>query len=191
MEDQAEAQPDTKPGWRTSEFWKGVAAMVLSALFASGAITNSTVLALAGIAASVLTSMGYMVSRGMVKSAAAKAIVGLALVSLVAAPGCGASQRESTIRAALITADTARDGFLAYDSAEQRAIVGAAKSLDDGRAKLAEYRDARTQVADAFTITYRAIAAAAALNDERSLASIKVAIDQLLAVIASVKGVSP
>jgi hypothetical protein len=58
-----------KPGYLTTEFYFKLAAMVLSALFASGALTNNTALAIAGMAASVLTAMGYAVTRAMVKAA--------------------------------------------------------------------------------------------------------------------------
>jgi hypothetical protein len=57
-----------KPGFRTSEFWLKVAAMLLTALFASGAVTNNTVLAVAGIAASMLGALGYTVARSLVKA---------------------------------------------------------------------------------------------------------------------------
>lgn len=57
-----------KPGWRTSEFWLKIAATGLSALFASGLITNNTTLAIAGIAAAELGSFGYTVLRSQVKS---------------------------------------------------------------------------------------------------------------------------
>jgi hypothetical protein len=57
-----------KPGFKTSEFWLKVAAMLLTALFASGAVTNNTVLAVAGIAASMLGALGYTVARSLVKS---------------------------------------------------------------------------------------------------------------------------
>jgi hypothetical protein len=60
----------TKPGYKTTEFWLALAATLLSALFMSGAVTNNTVLAIAGIAATILTSLGYSVSRGMAKAAA-------------------------------------------------------------------------------------------------------------------------
>lgn len=59
-----------KPGYKTTEFWLSLAATILSALFASGALTNNTALAIAGMAATVLTALGYKVSRAMVKSAA-------------------------------------------------------------------------------------------------------------------------
>jgi len=61
---------ETKPGWKTTEFWLSLSAVLLSALYASGAMTNSTMLAVAGVAASVLTALGYAVSRGMAKAAA-------------------------------------------------------------------------------------------------------------------------
>lgn len=83
------APPAVTPGWKTSEFWKGVAAMALSALFASGLITSSWSLALAGIAASWLTSMGYTVSRTLVKQAA--------LASLLALSGCATLKADAAI----------------------------------------------------------------------------------------------
>lgn len=58
----------TKPGWKTSEFWLKVAATTLSALFASGLITSSTALAIAGIAAAELGSFGYTVMRTNAKA---------------------------------------------------------------------------------------------------------------------------
>lgn len=60
-----------KPGYKTTEFWLTLAATLLSTLFASGAITNNTVLALAGIGATVLTALGYKVTRTLVKTAGA------------------------------------------------------------------------------------------------------------------------
>ncbi len=83
--------PTTKPGYKTTEFWFKVAAFILSCLFASGAITNDKVLAIAGIAASWLTSMGYTVSRTLVKSAAAKTMLVIMFmlgVGAVSSTGC-------------------------------------------------------------------------------------------------------
>jgi hypothetical protein len=57
-----------KSGFKTSEFWLKIAAMLLTALFASGAVTNNTVLAVAGIAASMLGALGYTVARSLVKA---------------------------------------------------------------------------------------------------------------------------
>lgn len=57
------------PGYKTSEFWLKILALALSAVFASGALTNNTALNIAGIAASVLGALGYTVSRTLVKTA--------------------------------------------------------------------------------------------------------------------------
>ncbi len=57
-----------KSGWKTSEWWLKIAATTLSALFASGLITNNTALAIAGIAAAELGSFGYTVMRTQAKS---------------------------------------------------------------------------------------------------------------------------
>lgn len=58
-----------KPGYKTTEFWLKLAALLLSTLFASGVMTSNTVLAVAGVAASILTALGYAVTRAMVKAA--------------------------------------------------------------------------------------------------------------------------
>lgn len=63
-----------KPGWKTSEFWLSTAAKLLTVLFASGALTNNVALQIAGIAASVLTALGYTVARTMLKATPAAQI---------------------------------------------------------------------------------------------------------------------
>lgn len=72
MDDDPKPQP-VKPGFRTTEFWLHLAAVLLSALFASGALTNDRVLAIAGVAASVLTALGYGVQRSAIKRAGSDA----------------------------------------------------------------------------------------------------------------------
>lgn len=67
---QLDAVEPTKPGFKTSEFWLKVGAMALTAAYASGALTNNTALAIAGIAATILGALGYTVSRTMIKAAA-------------------------------------------------------------------------------------------------------------------------
>lgn len=58
-----------KPGWRTSEFWLKCGAMVLTMLYASGAIpTSGTSTQVTAIAATILGALGYTVSRTMVKT---------------------------------------------------------------------------------------------------------------------------
>ena len=61
------AQEPPKPGYKTTEFYLKLAALLLSALFASGLLTNDRLLAVAGMIATVLTSLGYTVSRTLVK----------------------------------------------------------------------------------------------------------------------------
>lgn len=60
-----------KPGWRTSEFWMNKAALLLSALFLCDVIPTSGMwMKLAGVAACILISQGYTVSRTMLKAGA-------------------------------------------------------------------------------------------------------------------------
>ncbi len=61
-----------KPGWKTTEFWLKLAAMVMAFLIANGfGEDNETVVARSiGMAAIVLASLGYDYSRATVKKAA-------------------------------------------------------------------------------------------------------------------------
>ncbi len=63
----SEATTATKPGYKTTEFWLKLAALTLTALYASGALTNNTALAIAGIVGTILGVLGYTVSRTLVK----------------------------------------------------------------------------------------------------------------------------
>lgn len=86
-----------KPGWKTSEFAGHAAAMLLTLLFASGLLTGSTALNIAGIAAAWLGSLGYTVNRTLLKAGA-----GLLLLGLIAAPqvGCSSSAKGKEAAAA-------------------------------------------------------------------------------------------
>lgn len=105
-----------------------------------------------------------------VRSIVAAVAAGVILVWLVAA--CGASAREKTVRASLVTTDAARVTFVAYDEHHQHAIVTEAKDEAGGKAALLEWRGKREHAVSTFEVTYRAIAAAAILADDHSLAGL-------------------
>jgi hypothetical protein len=59
----------TKPGYQTTEFWLSLAATVVGALLASGAIEAGTVWdRIAGTIAATLAAMGYSSARAKVKA---------------------------------------------------------------------------------------------------------------------------
>lgn len=61
-----------KPGYKTTEFWLSLAAVVIGAAAASGAFPDeSGVGKVIGILGATLAGMGYTVSRGNVKKAEA------------------------------------------------------------------------------------------------------------------------
>ena len=65
---------EPRKGYRSSEFWLSVAAMVVGAVLASGAFDeSSTVLKLLGAASSILAALGYTAARMVVKGNEAKA----------------------------------------------------------------------------------------------------------------------
>jgi hypothetical protein len=63
-----------KPGYKTTEFWLSVAAIVISAFLASGVVAEGSAVAQAlGLALGALSAAGYSVGRSIVKSGDAKA----------------------------------------------------------------------------------------------------------------------
>lgn len=67
-----------KAGYKTTEFWLALAAKLLGAAYAAGLIGDGgTIARIAGLAAVVLSSLGYSVSRGIAKAAAVLLLVGL------------------------------------------------------------------------------------------------------------------
>lgn len=70
------ASPTQKPGFKTTEFWLSLAAMILGALVASGvldAIPGEKDDQLVAMAASVLAALGYSAQRMAVKAGGNKA----------------------------------------------------------------------------------------------------------------------
>lgn len=164
--------PGPKPGHKTSEFALSVAAMFLSALFAADVVpTTGAVSKVAIIAAIMLTSLGYTVSRTRVKAS------GMSILFVVFAFGvaphtmaCG-SARTKVINVTMVSADTANAAFVAFDAAKQDAIVKDATSLADGEKSLLAWRAKQTQVRVLFDNLYRAIAMAKMVDDDASVAS--------------------
>lgn len=82
--DPAKAAAAARPGWRTTEFWLSALSAVVGVVLASGLAEDTPVMRIAGMAALVLSAMGYSVSRGMAK--AAKVLLFIPLAVLLA--GC-------------------------------------------------------------------------------------------------------
>ncbi len=57
----------TKPGYKTSEFWLSLAAVVVASLLSSG-VENPAVLKVAGVIGTILTAMGYTYARAKTKT---------------------------------------------------------------------------------------------------------------------------
>jgi hypothetical protein len=58
---------EPQKGFKTSEFWLTLAAQALGAVAASGALPGGPVAQVAGLATTVLASLGYTASRAAVK----------------------------------------------------------------------------------------------------------------------------
>lgn len=94
-----------KPGYKTTEFGLNLAAAVVGALLASGLLTDgSTYARIAGMAAMLLSSLGYTWSRTAVKTA-----VMLLLVGVLAPPqmACGPTAKHVEVTAGHAVVDCA------------------------------------------------------------------------------------
>ena len=103
---------------------------------------------------------------------------------LAACVACGASQRQTTIKAALVTVDASRDAFLAYDAKAQIEIVADGKTLEAVKQRLDAYRADRIRIVVVFDAAYHAIAAAAVAADAPSLAGMQAALAQLVVALS-------
>ena len=75
-----------KPGWKTTEFWLSLLALLLSAAYIAGLVPDSGPWAkIAAFGAIALTLLGYNVSRGVAKTAIMLLAVTLSSVSCVTA----------------------------------------------------------------------------------------------------------
>jgi hypothetical protein len=64
---------NTTPGYKTTEFWLTLVANAVGAILTSGLVTNDHVLKILGLAAMILSSLGYTVARTMIKRSASSA----------------------------------------------------------------------------------------------------------------------
>ncbi len=131
------------PGWKTSEFWLRLAALILTAMYASNVIpTSGQAAQLAAMGATLLGELGYTVGRSLVKASAIKARSAMnvsnvantaAVVVLLAMLGLGAgatvSQGCATTTPVVTTTGsgsgsaTSTPGFLECSTADLTKVV--------------------------------------------------------------------
>jgi hypothetical protein len=109
-------------------------------------------------------------------------------VALVTLPSCGGSQRQKTLRAAIVATNVARDGFTGWDGDHQKAIVDKAASREEGERELAAYRAKREPIVARFEAAYRFLALAATQSDDPSLREALKASGDLLDAIKTLIG---
>jgi hypothetical protein len=74
---------EMKPGWKTTEFWLKLTAMVSAVLLGSGVLpTGSTALSVVSVVATILGALGYSYMRSTAKSNHDKQQLDLAKVQL-------------------------------------------------------------------------------------------------------------
>ena len=109
------------------------------------------------------------------------------LVILLVAVGCGASQREHTIKTTLAAVNEARDTFVTLDNRAQQTIIAVAPNYERGLAALLVYRKRRDTVVEAFAAAYRALAIAATANDSTSIPTMVTAARYVVGALNALK----
>ena len=90
---------------------------------------------------------------------------------VIALAACGASARQTTIRDTYLAVKAADAAFGQYDADHRAQIVAKATSHENGVALLNEWDGTADRVTRDTKAAFAAIAAAATLNDDQSLAS--------------------
>lgn len=114
------------------------------------------------------------------------------LLVCLALLACTGHQRQDTLKVALTTTITARDGFAAWSVDHQANLV--TKMLKEGASKdqvttaIREFRDQRQPVRDMFEVVLLSISTAALADDQASLDQVAIELKKLLDAIARLKG---
>lgn len=108
------------------------------------------------------------------------AMLGAAVVLAWLIAGCAASTRAQTINATFAVLNTSAAALAAFDAKTQQDIVADAKDLESGKAALTAWRAKRDRIVQELIASYQAVGAAAAANDEPSVAT-------MLGVVAQFK----
>lgn len=110
----------------------------------------------------------------------------LGITMLIGMFACGASARQTALSGAYTTATAGAAGLVAFDAKHEQDIVAAAPDEPTGKQQLADYRAARAKAELAIDTLLRAIAAAAVLNNDQSLAAVVqagITVNQALAAL--------
>lgn len=89
---------------------------------------------------------------------------------------CSASTQQATLKAAYVTTTTACAGFVAYDLQHQEDLRATATSKDDALVKIDDWHQKRATVVAGCSAGISAIAAAAALQTDQSVAGMNAAV---------------
>lgn len=111
-------------------------------------------------------------------------------VALVAAMGCGASQRETTLNTANLAINATASGLLAYDKVHQEALA-VQGTPEQATAALAAYRAKRTKFNKALEAATDALIVAVKLNDQPSLDGLSAAVVEVINDYQDLKGLKP
>lgn len=122
--------PPLAPGWKTSELWLKLLALVLVSVLSSGLLTSNTAVQVVSICVTVLASLGYTAARTSLKKSQA-GFVRLGLVAFVAitggiALGCAWMKSESKVAAGDVvdcTGATAKAHIKEYGPLADAALV--------------------------------------------------------------------
>lgn len=105
------------------------------------------------------------------------------IVALFATMACGMSARQKAIDISYTTLKASQAAFVVWDADHQQSIVDHATSAEDGKAKLAAYREKQAKVMLSFSTAWSALAAASLYDQPGWLAAAIEAVSNVYTLI--------
>lgn len=112
--------------------------------------------------------------------------VPIAIAMLIAFGGCGPSARHQALTAAVATVTASETALMTYNHQHEIEIASNQSiSPEQRHEKLIAYRATRDKVEFAIDLAWRALGIAGPLNDDTSLINVKLAVSQVVSVVAT------
>lgn len=113
-------------------------------------------------------------------------VVPIAIAMLIVFGGCGPSARHQALTAAVATVTASETALMAYNH-QHEIEIASDQSIpsEQRREKLIAYRATRDKVEFAIDLAWRALGIAGPLNDNISLVNVKLAVSQVVSVVAT------
>jgi len=102
------------------------------------------------------------------------------VVLLCVLVACSSAKRQDTLKTTLVAVNQARDVFIRIDATAQDLILDSSTTKEQFTERITVYRKVQRKLRDGFELVYKAIATAAIVDDDASLANMLAAFRELI-----------